>query len=220
MPGCSPASPPPRGPKRSPLSATASASSARHASVRQLAGTSTRVIDAEGRVVIPGINDAHVHAGAVPPERQAGRTAGGRTGSLAGRDPGALEGGSGRSAKGRMDRRRDRRPGARRSKGDAVHVGCDRAGPSGDAHRVDRARHAVQHGGAAAAAGARRRARSSGRVLRARGGNPNGHRPGARIRGVHRAAAAVDDAGRGDAGKGAAGLRCRGRWFRASRRRS
>jgi predicted amidohydrolase YtcJ len=37
------------------------------ASVRQLAGTSTRVIDAEGRVVIPGINDAHVHLGAMPP---------------------------------------------------------------------------------------------------------------------------------------------------------
>ena len=37
------------------------------ASVRQLTDTSTRVIDAEGRVVIPGINDAHVHAGAMPP---------------------------------------------------------------------------------------------------------------------------------------------------------
>ena len=34
------------------------------AALRQLAGSSTRVIDAEGRVVIPGINDAHVHAGA------------------------------------------------------------------------------------------------------------------------------------------------------------
>ena len=37
------------------------------ASVRQLVGTSTRVIDARGRVVIPGINDAHVHVGARPP---------------------------------------------------------------------------------------------------------------------------------------------------------
>jgi predicted amidohydrolase YtcJ len=37
------------------------------AALRQLAGASTRVIDAEGRVVIPGINDAHVHAGAMPP---------------------------------------------------------------------------------------------------------------------------------------------------------
>jgi predicted amidohydrolase YtcJ len=36
------------------------------ASVRQLADRSTRVIDAEGRVVIPGINDAHVHVGALP----------------------------------------------------------------------------------------------------------------------------------------------------------
>ena len=36
------------------------------ASVRQLADASTRVIDARGRVVIPGINDAHVHVGARP----------------------------------------------------------------------------------------------------------------------------------------------------------
>jgi predicted amidohydrolase YtcJ len=36
------------------------------ASVRRLAGPSTRVIDAQGRVVIPGINDAHVHTGALP----------------------------------------------------------------------------------------------------------------------------------------------------------
>jgi predicted amidohydrolase YtcJ len=35
--------------------------------VRQLAGASTRVIDAGGRVVIPGINDAHVHIAATPP---------------------------------------------------------------------------------------------------------------------------------------------------------
>ncbi|MBA2354254.1 MAG: amidohydrolase family protein, partial [Acidobacteria bacterium] len=28
---------------------------------------STRVIDARGRVVIPGINDAHTHIGAMPP---------------------------------------------------------------------------------------------------------------------------------------------------------
>jgi predicted amidohydrolase YtcJ len=37
------------------------------AAVRQLAGASTRVIDAGGRVVIPGINDAHVHIEAIPP---------------------------------------------------------------------------------------------------------------------------------------------------------
>ena len=37
------------------------------ASVRQLVDASTRVIDARGRVVIPGINDAHVHIGARPP---------------------------------------------------------------------------------------------------------------------------------------------------------
>ena len=37
------------------------------AAVRGLAGSSTRVIDARGRLVIPGINDAHVHTGAVPP---------------------------------------------------------------------------------------------------------------------------------------------------------
>ena len=37
------------------------------ASVRQLADASTRVIDARGRVVIPGINDAHMHIGALPP---------------------------------------------------------------------------------------------------------------------------------------------------------
>jgi predicted amidohydrolase YtcJ len=37
------------------------------AAVRQLVTPSTRVIDAAGRVVIPGINDAHVHLGARPP---------------------------------------------------------------------------------------------------------------------------------------------------------
>jgi predicted amidohydrolase YtcJ len=40
------------------------------AAVRQLAGASTRVIDAGGRVVIPGINDAHVHVEAIPPGTQ------------------------------------------------------------------------------------------------------------------------------------------------------
>jgi predicted amidohydrolase YtcJ len=35
--------------------------------VRALAGSSTRVVDARGRLVIPGINDAHVHLGAQPP---------------------------------------------------------------------------------------------------------------------------------------------------------
>ena len=37
------------------------------AAVRALAGPQTRVIDAAGRVVVPGINDAHVHIGAMPP---------------------------------------------------------------------------------------------------------------------------------------------------------
>jgi sucrose-6-phosphate hydrolase SacC (GH32 family)/predicted amidohydrolase YtcJ len=37
------------------------------ADVRRAAGASTRIIDAGGRVVIPGINDAHVHVGALPP---------------------------------------------------------------------------------------------------------------------------------------------------------
>ena len=37
------------------------------AAVRALAGSSTRVVDAGGRLVIPGINDAHVHVGTVPP---------------------------------------------------------------------------------------------------------------------------------------------------------
>jgi predicted amidohydrolase YtcJ len=36
------------------------------AAVRQLIGSSTRVIDAGGKVVIPGINDAHLHIGAGP----------------------------------------------------------------------------------------------------------------------------------------------------------
>lgn len=38
----------------------------RTSDVRPLAGPSTRVIDAQGRVVIPGINDAHVHIGGQP----------------------------------------------------------------------------------------------------------------------------------------------------------
>ena len=33
------------------------------ASVRQMVDASARVIDARGRVVIPGINDAHMHVG-------------------------------------------------------------------------------------------------------------------------------------------------------------
>jgi predicted amidohydrolase YtcJ len=37
------------------------------AEIRAGAGATTRVIDAEGRLVIPGINDAHVHIGAMPP---------------------------------------------------------------------------------------------------------------------------------------------------------
>jgi predicted amidohydrolase YtcJ len=37
------------------------------ASVRALVTPATRVVDAAGRVVIPGINDAHVHLGARPP---------------------------------------------------------------------------------------------------------------------------------------------------------
>src|SRR4029453_8389961 len=36
------------------------------AGVKPLAGAATRVIDAAGRLVIPGINDAHVHLGAMP----------------------------------------------------------------------------------------------------------------------------------------------------------
>src|SRR6476659_8658329 len=38
-----------------------------NAVVRQRAGSGTRVIDVGGRVVIPGINDAHTHVGARPP---------------------------------------------------------------------------------------------------------------------------------------------------------
>jgi cytosine/adenosine deaminase-related metal-dependent hydrolase len=37
------------------------------ADIRARAGATTRVVDAEGRLVIPGINDAHVHIGAWPP---------------------------------------------------------------------------------------------------------------------------------------------------------
>src|SRR5687768_18493532 len=35
-------------------------------SIRKQAGAATRVIDAAGRLVIPGINDAHTHPGAEP----------------------------------------------------------------------------------------------------------------------------------------------------------
>jgi predicted amidohydrolase YtcJ len=40
------------------------------ADIRARAGATTRVVDAEGRLVIPGINDAHVHIGAMPPGTQ------------------------------------------------------------------------------------------------------------------------------------------------------
>lgn len=46
-----------------------------NAEVLALAGTGTRLLDLGGRVVIPGLNDAHVHA-LVPQGRQ--RTARGR----------------------------------------------------------------------------------------------------------------------------------------------
>ena len=95
----SPASPPLRGPKRSPSSATGSASSApqpRFASWGRL----DPVIDARGRVVIPGINDAHVHIGARPAGRRPGRPSGRRAGSFAGRNPAACEGGRGKGAAG------------------------------------------------------------------------------------------------------------------------
>lgn len=36
------------------------------ADVRATAGTNTRVVDANGRLLIPGINDAHTHPGAMP----------------------------------------------------------------------------------------------------------------------------------------------------------
>ena len=36
------------------------------AAIRALTGTETRIVDAGGQLVIPGINDAHVHAGAGP----------------------------------------------------------------------------------------------------------------------------------------------------------
>lgn len=36
--------------------------------LRDRAGTSTRIVDAEGRLVIPGLNDAHVHPGYIPDE--------------------------------------------------------------------------------------------------------------------------------------------------------
>ena len=52
------------------------------AAVRTRAGASTRVIDVDGRVVIPGINDAHVHVGARPP---------GASLRLDGNDPSAAE---------------------------------------------------------------------------------------------------------------------------------
>ena len=37
------------------------------AAVRTVAGSSTKVIDAAGKIVVPGINDAHVHIGENPP---------------------------------------------------------------------------------------------------------------------------------------------------------
>ena len=44
--------------------------------VRKQAGSATRVIDAGGRLVVPGINDAHTHPGAgQPTRRSAGRPA-------------------------------------------------------------------------------------------------------------------------------------------------
>lgn len=36
--------------------------------LRERAGPSTRIVDAEGRLVVPGLNDAHVHPGYIPDE--------------------------------------------------------------------------------------------------------------------------------------------------------
>ena len=43
------------------------------AALRERAGARTRVIDVAGRVVIPGINDAHTHVGTRPPGVEIGR---------------------------------------------------------------------------------------------------------------------------------------------------
>ena len=84
------------------------------AAVRQLMDASARVIDARGRVVIPGINDAHVHVGARPPGVDLEGP------PVVEQDPSLdeilqrREGGRGEGASGSMDLRRNREPGARR----------------------------------------------------------------------------------------------------------
>ena len=75
------------------------------AAVRKVAGSSTRVIDAAGKTVVPGINDAHVHIGEEPSRYKAGRAAGDTAGSVARGHPGSTESGRRQGTEGWMDLR-------------------------------------------------------------------------------------------------------------------
>ena len=112
--------------------------------VRKLASVSTRQIDAAGRLIIPGMNDAHVHVGASPPStRLEGPPAMTADPPLDVVLDSAESGGGEGSARG-LDRRRDWRGGPRRSQSDAHpprHRGSE---PSGGAVRLDRPRLAPQ----------------------------------------------------------------------------
>ena len=133
-----------------------------NAVVRQRAGSGTRVIDVGGRVVIPGINDAHTHVGARPPG----------TALKLSDDPtldDVIEGvrtrrvfNSGRP----VDLRHDRRSRAARSEGDATRVGRGGAWPARETRRVDRPRQHSQHRSPSRARHWRSRSGSTVRPLR------------------------------------------------------
>ena len=90
------------------------------AAVRSRATSATRIIDAQGRLVIPGLNDAHVHVGASPPAtRLEGPPAVEQDPSL---DEilGRLKLAQTKAPAGGWNLRRDRCARARRSQGDAI----------------------------------------------------------------------------------------------------
>ena len=165
------------------------------------AAGAARTIDAAGRLLIPGFNDAHAHPGAMP---EATKLEG----------PPAVEHDptldeviarhqdrGGRDAAGTLDRGRNRIRRARRSSRDARDARSADHRPAPHAHGMDRAREHLQFHGVAHSGRQRDGARSTGRLLRPAGRQQDAHRAGPRIRRLRPAPAPDDDPGPRRAGE-------------------